>query len=249
MLDSVRTFVSYIDVFVMRQMCYVLKNATGSGFKWANFEFDMGRKQSDPGSTRRTETTGKTSTTCNAIRDDLHDYFVGLRNPSGPVSKFFDRQFTCAVVLLLIYSVRHVLRRLQIWYYYDDPPPPDMGFPGWEGPVFVAQLFGISDTAAALFTVDCRAWMIVGILWMLAGPFAFLCYSNHRVYSLIHYSKTLRFNKSSTHRIPEMFDKLRHLPGGCLAKSAQCFIFAMDIRFQGVHIEPPSLLVHRERAL
>ena len=76
-------------------------------------------------------------------------------------------------------------------YYCDDPPPPDMAFPGWEGPVFVAQLFGISDTAAALWVVDCAGWKVVGFVWVAFGPVAFLVFVTFRVRSLVKVRTTL----------------------------------------------------------
>jgi hypothetical protein len=36
-----------------------------------------------------------------------------------------------------------------------------------EGPVFVAQLFGLSDTIVALLTVRCNQWKLFGVGWLL----------------------------------------------------------------------------------
>jgi hypothetical protein len=105
-------------------------------------------------------------------------------------------------------------------------------YQGWEGPVFVAQLFAISDTAAALVVVKCGAWQAVGVIWLLLGPVAFIVFSGYRVHKLVKVDKTLKFNKGARHRPKEMFDTLKNTPG-LLAKASQVFIFYMDIRFVG----------------
>jgi hypothetical protein len=96
----------------------------------------------------------------------------------------------------------------------------------------VAQLFGISDTAAALVVVQCGAWKAIGVTWLVLGPFSFLVFSGYRIHKLVKDSKTLKFNPSPHHRPKQMLDTLNNTPG-LVAKASQCFIFYMGIRFVG----------------
>jgi len=103
---------------------------------------------------------------------------------------------------------------------------------GWEGPVFVAQLFGISDTAAALAVVQCGAWQAMGVAWLVVGPFFFLVFSGYRIRKMVKGDKTLKFNPAPRCQPKQMFDTLKNTPG-LVAKASQCFIFYMDVRFVG----------------
>ena len=98
--------------------------------------------------------------------------------------------------------------------------------------MFLAQLFAISDTGAAVVTVDCVAWKVIGALWLMVGPVLFIIVSGYRIHTLVKGSKTLGFNKSPTHSLQSMFHGLREAPG-CAAKGSQAFIYLMDIRFTG----------------
>jgi len=98
--------------------------------------------------------------------------------------------------------------------------------------VFVAQLFAISDTGAAVVTVDCIAWKVIGALWLLAGPVLFIIFSGYKVHTLVKGSKTLGFNKSPTHTFKSMWEELREAPG-FVAKASQAYIYFMDTRFTG----------------
>jgi len=103
---------------------------------------------------------------------------------------------------------------------------------GWEGPVFVAQLFAISDTAAAVAVVQCGAWQVVGVAWLVLGPFSFLLFSGYRIHKLVRGVKTLAFNAAPRCQPKQMFDTLKNTPG-LIAKASQCFIYYMDLRFAG----------------
>ena len=177
------------------------------------------------------------------MAQDLYQYYVEAAQPSGPASQFFHRQTTCIVCLCLVYIVRIVLRRLHVWYHFEDAPPADMAFPGWEGPVFAAQFYGICDTTASLCVAaqpECHPWMIVGLVWFVAVPLALLCYSSYRINVVVRRIKTLQFDKSSENRISEIRDRVSKLSGGCLTNTAQTFSFTMDARFQGARAK----LVH-----
>ena len=203
--------------------------AFSSGFSWANFEFQVGRNRDENARSRRKVTILPNA--CSDIHRDLKMYTETL-TPDGAASSFVHRQLTCLIILGGLYCVRSSLRWLQMWWWYDDPPPPDMSFPGWEGPVFVAQIFGICDTAAGLCLVDCLPWRIAGALWLLFGPIFFLLYASHRMYRLITVSKTLSFKKSPKHTVMDMGEGLRET-ATCSARAAQCFVFMMDVRFVG----------------
>jgi len=111
---------------------------------------------------------------------------------------------------------------------------------GWEGPVFVAQLFAISDTAAAVVVVQCGAWQAVGVAWLVLGPFFFLVFSGYRIHKLVKDAKTLKFNHGPRHRPKQMLDTLKNTPG-LFAKASQCFIFYMDIRFVGGWVKADAM--------
>ena len=204
--------------------------AFSSGFGWANFEFGSGEVPEDA-SQRRQEKRIEKKHTCSQIDDEMLAWFQMLI-ASGPVSKFFQRQMTCGAILLCLYAVRSFCRRAQMWYWPDEPAPPDMAFPGWEGPVFVAQMFAIADTAAAVGTVECLGFQIFGIVWLLALPVLFVVFATYKVHVLVHTAKTLKFNPSAKHTISSMRSVMKDVPG-LSAKMSQCFVFFMDFRFSG----------------
>ena len=98
--------------------------------------------------------------------------------------------------------------------------------------MFLAQMFAISDTCAAVVTVDCLPWRCIAALWLLGGPVAFIVLSGCRVHTLVKTSKTLNFNPSPTHTLKSMWSGLTEAPG-LVGKSSQCFIYGMDLRWAG----------------
>ena len=75
----------------------------------------------------------RTPISCSVVQGDLANWVDSFK-AKGPVSKFCQRQLTCAALLLLLFAVRAAVRKAQMLYYPDAPPPADMAFPGWEGP-------------------------------------------------------------------------------------------------------------------
>ena len=96
--------------------------------------------------------------------------------------------------------------------------------------VFVAQLFGIADTAASVMTEECVGWKTIAILFLICGPLAFLVYSSYIMHKLIVATKTLNFNRFPRHSIKGMSGKLKEAPT-LTAKTSQCFMFAFEIQF------------------
>ena len=118
----------------------------------------------------------------------------------------------------------------------DAPAPPDLAFPGWEGPVFVAQLFGTTDIIAACFRVVCWQWKLFAVFLLLSGPVAFFVVAVYKVYRLVAKNRTAKvaglvFNESPKRSYGEMWAGLTE--GGICTGVSQCFIFVMDIRFRG----------------
>ena len=128
----------------------VVTGFLGEGFGWANFDFGGGPdEQDEAGSQRRqaaavddeasdgpesiTSAKSEAAISCSAVQQDLADWLDTLK-AKGPVSRFFQRQLTCAAVLVLLSAVRAAVRKAQMLYYPDEPPPGDMAWPGWEGP-------------------------------------------------------------------------------------------------------------------
>ena len=128
----------------------VVTGLLGEGFGWANFDFGGGPdEQDEAGSKRRqaatvddeaaddlvsiTSAKPEAADSCSSVQQELADWVDTLK-AKGPVSRFFQRQLTCAAVLVLLCAVRSAVRRAQMLYYPDEPPPGDMAWPGWEGP-------------------------------------------------------------------------------------------------------------------
>ena len=120
----------------------------------------------------------------------------------------------------------------------DQPPPQDFSFPGWEassrvwvctgdvqavmvdmlqlvqqGPVFVAQLFGLADTMCTLLRVRCLGWRLFGGGWFLLGPVAFTVISTLKVRKLVKVEKTLCFKPSPKRSLWTMWKVIKDLPG------------------------------------
>ena len=119
-----------------------------------------------------------------------------------------------------------------MWYYPDDVAPADLKFPGFEGPVFVAQLFSMVDSAASVASVACTPWKVIGFAWIVLVPLPFCVYASYRVRQLIHESKTLQYASSPAHTLVEMRGKIKAAQS-LLSRMSYCWIFCMDFRFKG----------------
>lgn len=106
-------------------------------------------------------------------------------------------------------------------------------------PPQLAQLFGMCDTIAQCFHVECWSWKLFAIVFFLCGPFLFFCVAVFKVHKLVAKNRTLRsaglvFNDSPARSLKEMWQGIRDVPGGSLPlKLSQAFVYMMEIRFRG----------------
>jgi len=119
-----------IYLFATLAYCDFLTGLLGEGFGWANFDFGGGLDEEDEAASKRRQAA---AISCSAVQEDLANW-VDTFKAKGPVSKFLQRQLTCAALLVLLSAVRAAVRKAQMLYYPDEPPPGDMAWPGWEGP-------------------------------------------------------------------------------------------------------------------
>lgn len=108
----------------------------------------------------------------------------------------------------------------------------------------MAQLFGISDTAASVIPEECVGWKVTAIMYLIFGPFAFLVFCSYRMNHLINGIKTLNFNRSPNYTIKGMLASLKEAPT-LTAKASQCFVFFFDIRFVGGWAPKPGCAAAR----
>ncbi len=197
-------------------------SAFSDGFQWANFDLLPSDGQ------------GRQRRQGSAAADP---YACGATGEGSVVAALLQRFATMCAILMVVFLVRASCCRLHMWWYPDSPSPPDMALPGWEGPVLVAQLFGMSDKIVPCFLVDCWSWRILAVLFFLCGPFAFFCLSVYKVHALVARNRSLKsaglvFNDSPAHSfkdIASLWSKDEPLS----VKLSQAFVYVMDIRFRG----------------
>jgi hypothetical protein len=120
----------------------------------------------------------------------------------------------------------------QQWWSPDKPPADYPGFPAWEGPVFVSQLFGLADAMCTLLRVRCLGWNIAGLLLFLAAPVAFTVVCTMKVYRLVVMQGTLRWVPSPKRTVQSMLQELKDMPG-CIPRLSQLFVYGMELRYAG----------------
>ena len=101
-----------------------------------------------------------------------------------------------------------------------------------QGPVFIAQLFGLADTMCALFRVRCISWRLFGMAWFIGGPVCFTVLASLKVRRLVKIQQTLKFKPSPHRTIKEMWTGVTTLLG-CIPRLSQLFLYFVDLRFVG----------------
>ena len=101
-----------------------------------------------------------------------------------------------------------------------------------QGPVFCAQLFGLSDTMCALMRVRCIPWKLFGAVWFIFGPVAFTLLATYKVHRVLKRANTLCFTPSPKRSIADMRRGLADLKG-LSVKFSQLFVYFMEVRFTG----------------
>jgi len=87
----------------------------------------------------------------------------------------------CALCLVLVALARIFFSALVV-HVFKRELPASMTFPMWEGPVFLTQIMGISDSLLALMTTGCLWWQVGAWALFLAGPVGFLMFACFSLY-------------------------------------------------------------------
>jgi len=139
-----------------------------------------------------------------------------------------------ASILTIIYCVRATCCWAYMRHYPEEPQPPDLSFPGWEGPVFAMQLFGLSDVSVELIVLGaangCAGWIALGI-FTIGFPVTFLTYSLVRLFQ-INKEGGFQFNQFNHRSVRQIYEDSKHAKG--FSQKAMTFIVEVhDKRYKG----------------